>query len=129
MSRTDNHAPPWVKDRDPYRRREFRPEHDHWYSETYYDRDGRRWVATKRLTVPCDLDVFMTSKGSVWTRCRMVYAGSRNIYCGCRMCTGHDGRRLARKQERVAWRRYRANVLAITDRSDVDIPPLRGSAW
>lgn len=53
----------------------------------------------------------------------------RNLGCGCRLCTDHHGRRLKRRQERVAWRRLRAVLLATPDREDVDVPPLRGSAW
>lgn len=32
------------------------------------------------------------------------------------------------RQERAAWRTVRQRLLAVTDREDVDVPPLRGSA-
>jgi hypothetical protein len=52
----------------------------------------------------------------------------RNIGCGCGLCTGQPGRKLARKQERVTWRRVRQQALNLADRSDVDVSRLRGSA-
>jgi len=116
MSRTDTHAPAWVKERDPGWWYAFHEHHDH-------------------TGGACDLAEFLNQShdGSYrWApgRCRIDWHSiGRNHFCGCRMCTDHDGRRLARKQERVAWRSHRARILADVDRSDVDVPPLHGGAW
>jgi hypothetical protein len=60
---------------------------------------------------------------------QMALTSFRNIGCGCKMCTGQVGRKLAHRQERVAWRATARRLLAEVDREDVDVPPLRGSAW
>ncbi len=48
--------------------------------------------------------------------------------CGCKMCTGQPGRKLARKQERVQWRSVRQELLA-GGRDGYDVPAIRGNAW
>lgn len=57
----------------------------------------------------------------------------RNIGCGCAMCTGRHGRRLARRQERTAWRATARSLTAAAragERDDLDVPPPgRGGAW
>jgi hypothetical protein len=49
--------------------------------------------------------------------------------CGCPMCTERYTRRLAHKQERVAWRKVRQDLVKLQDHEDVDVGPIRGSAW
>lgn len=66
---------------------------------------------------------------AMWPVGEMALTSYRNLGCGCRMCTGHHGRKLARSQERVAWRSIRAQLLAAVDRADADVPPLKGRAW
>lgn len=93
MSRTDIHRPGWVKERDPHMRRVMLTEHRH--------QDG-----------PCDLDVWLKSKGwSHETRCYVRYIGSRNIYCGCRMCTMHDYVKIGNGKDRMRWRNDRQRLL------------------
>lgn len=60
---------------------------------------------------------------------RMELIPWRNIGCGCRMCTGYYGRKLARSRERVAWRSRRQVILAAVDRDEVDVPPLARPTW
>lgn len=86
MSRTDVHRPPLVQARDPHNRHLFVEFHDH---------------ATKAR---CDLDRYL-EEGWFRNACHLVYIGRRNIYCGCRMCTGHDDRRVERRRDRHSWRR------------------------
>lgn len=112
MSRSDKHTPHWVKARDAAWRPQFVEEHDH--------RNGR-----------CDLDVYMAGR-LPWApgRCRMTHRyDGRNHYCGCRLCTQQDGRKLARRQERVVWRSLRAEVLAAVDRGEVDVYMPRCDSW
>lgn len=102
--------PYWVKESSPTWRHAFGADHDH-------------------RTGPCDLD---RHDPQHWqsTRCHINSRNiGRNIHCGCWMCTGNSGRRLARKQERVAWRSLRQMILADVGRADVDVPPIHGSAW
>lgn len=125
MSRTDVHAPAWVKEHDPAWRREMVADHNHTVSE-HWDPQLRRHLV--RRLVPCDLPKFLA--GANGTRCRMRYAGGRNVYCGCNLCTGQAGRRLARRQERVRWRSKRQELLAAgrEDLDVVDVPRFRGTA-
>lgn len=85
MAHTDVHRPPLVQQCDPHNRHLFAEFHDH--------RDGA-----------CTLDRY---RREGWFRgcCQIVYVGRRNIYCGCRMCTGHDDRKAQRHRERYGWRR------------------------
>lgn len=57
----------------------------------------------------------------------------RNIGCGCKLCTGQRGRKLARRQQRAAWRASARRLLAESRSgrwSDLDVPPpARGRAW
>lgn len=76
--------------------------------------------------VPCDLAEFLTANGWVTTHCRLRHVGHRNIGCGCDLCTGQHGRKLARRQERVQWRAARARLLADPD---TDVGTIRGKAW
>jgi hypothetical protein len=110
MSRTDVHRPAWVQERDPELRHLFVEYHDH--------RAGR-----------CDLDVYLSTPGWVRTTCSVRYVGGRNIYCGCHLCTGQPGRRLAHRQERTRWRADRQRLLAARaeDRDGLDVAPF--PAW
>jgi len=126
MSRTDVHAPWWVITRDPAWRGEMHESHDHLHRKATYDRGAGRWTVHEAWLLPCDFADYLAGRDD--TRCR-YQVGSGRHWCGCRMCTDHHGRRLKRRQERVAWRRLRAVLLATPDREDVDVPPLRGSAW
>jgi hypothetical protein len=92
MSRTDVHRPACVQASDPYLRREYREEHDH-------------------RSAPCDLDVFLATRGWAPTHCYLNFCGGRNPYCGCPMCTGRYDRKRARRKERAAWRKVRRQVL------------------
>lgn len=133
MSRTDVHAPYRVKARDPGWRDHFTEHHNHAQRVTGATREPGpppRWVHRYEIVVRCDLADFLA--GVEDTACSMGYVGRRrNIFCGCRLCTGADGRRLARRQERVRWRSARAALLAAlpAERGDVDVPPIRGKAW
>lgn len=53
----------------------------------------------------------------------------RNLFCGCRMCTGHHERRAAHRSERVEWRRWRAQLLAAQDRDTLDVPGSLRPRW
>jgi hypothetical protein len=113
MSRTYHHRPWRIQLIDPDDPSTIVEDHDH--------RHGT-----------CDLaDLITNLKAGTWkrTNCRLRYIGSRNLGCGCSLCTGQAGRRLANRQVRVAWRTHRANALALIDRDGLDIPPLRGNAW
>jgi hypothetical protein len=115
MSRTDVHAPWWVKERDPGWRGHFAEDHDH-------------------STGPCDL-ARRVAAGRNWvrTRCSIVLVNRRrNIGCGCPLCTGQAGRKRGRRQERTALRAAaRAAVKASrADQNEVDIAPARRiTAW
>lgn len=112
MSRTDVHRPAWVKERDPAMRSQFRAHHNH-------------------ATGPCDLDAHMAAKGWTRTRCYPTYIGGRNIYCGCKMCTGQPWRKLAHRKDRVRWRASRCELMqaSVADRDIIDVAPVCGSAW
>lgn len=87
MSRTDVHAPDWVKQRDPGWRAHYRAGHDHSHG-------------------PCDLHFY--DGRALWaaTNCHLYLVSSdRNIHCGCRLCTGHDDRRADRRHDRHEARR------------------------
>jgi hypothetical protein len=121
MSRTDVHAPYWVKERDPAWRRVFMPAHRHTICE-HYDREGGHWLV--RREVPCDLADFLA--GSRTTHCGMVYVGGRNICCGCRLCTEQMWQKQDHRSERGRWRSIRQSLLRVPaeDRDDMDVPPL-----
>jgi hypothetical protein len=113
MSRTDVHAPAWVKDRDPAWRREYREEHDH---------DNG----------VCNLAAWVADRNTPYAgTCHLTYVGGRNIYCGCSMCTGQIGRKFSRRRERARWLIVRQRLLAAApgDRGDVDTHVPDGSAW
>jgi hypothetical protein len=118
MSRTDVHAPAWVKEHDPAWRHHFEPVHVHTVQE-HWDAQQQRWLV--RREVPCDLADFRT--GARNTRCRLRPVGGRNIYCGCRNCTGYYGRRWSRRRERAAWRAAQREALrtAPEDRDAIDV--------
>lgn len=112
MSRTDVHAPPRVKIFDPGWRAYFREHHDH--------RDGI-----------CDLAEFVAAKRWVDTRCQIWLAyADRNIFCGCRICTGHHWRKASHRQQRTALRAALRGVVKTSpaDREGIDIPP-PGRDW
>jgi hypothetical protein len=121
MSRTDLHAPYWVKERDPAWRRVFVPAHRHVVCE-HYDEEAGHWLL--RREVPCDLAEFLA--GTRTTRCRMMYVGGRNICCGCRLYTGQMWRKQDRRSARGRWRAIRQSLLRVAaeDRDDMDVPPL-----
>lgn len=82
MSRTDVHAPGWVKQRDPLWRDHFQERHNH-------ERG------------PCDLELSLTARDWIRTRCYIAWRWrGRRIYCGCRMCTEQIGRRISNRRER-----------------------------
>lgn len=95
MSRTDVHAPNWVKARTPEWGRYFEDFHNH-------------------ATGPCDLAESLAA-GRVFTRTRcnrwMVNRG-RNISCSCVCCSGQLERKYHRRQERAQWRVARQLLLA-----------------
>jgi hypothetical protein len=115
MSRTDVHAPWWVKERDPLWRDHFVEHHDH-------------------STSVCDLAAYLAA-GNTWTSttCYITWTPRRrNIGCGCRMCTGQHGRKLGRRQQRTAWRAMSRDAVKTSpaDRDGLDIaPPGRFTAW
>jgi hypothetical protein len=109
MSRTDVHAPNWVKERDPAWRNVFKEYHDH-------------------RTGPCDIEKFRASKGSFWwrprlfTRCSTTFTScGRNIFCGCGMCTNQTGRRTQIKSSRVMWNKAKRLVEKTTREDLLDI--------
>ncbi len=92
MSHTHVHTPGWVKMRQPAWRSYVVERHHH---------------PDQRAEVFCDLAEHVAA-GREWvdTQCVLVLAPQgRNIWCGCRMCTGHHDRRAARRRERYAGRR------------------------
>lgn len=110
MSRTDVHRPIRVMQHDPYVR--------HWFADFHHHTDGL-----------CDLDKFLASPHWIRTNCyRQLWTQAPNV-CGCEMCTGQTGRKLARRQERTRWRTIRQALLATVDLDDVDVPPIRGKGW
>lgn len=127
MSRTDIHRPGWVKERDPHLRQQHRVEHDHWHRD-HWDPELKRYLV--RLSVPCDLHLAHAGPGWTWTRCRYTYVGQQH-QCGCKQCTGQDGRKVARRQERARWRAARQRALAEHrgGHRDIDIAPIRRKAW
>ncbi len=86
MSRTHVHLPYRVKVRHAAWRGHFTERHDH-------------------STGPCDLGRFDPADWQA-TRCHidLLYRG-RNVCCGCRLCTGHDDRRVERRRDRHGARR------------------------
>jgi hypothetical protein len=82
MSRTDVHAPDWVKHKDPLWRRYFEEVHRH---ERGF----------------CDLDQLLASRYWIRTNCYMnIHWQGRQIHCGCKMCTNQIGRKLSNRRER-----------------------------
>jgi hypothetical protein len=140
MSRTDTHRPWWVLERDPLMRRDFTVYHDHWLDEYYpctheprcaprrFERTPRHLV---RRAAPCDLDQRLTGDPSIRTRCGLNPSGTRR-FCSCPMCGQQSARKLGRRQERVWWRRTRANLLAVAATGDgdaLDVAPFHPKAW
>lgn len=87
VSRTDVHRPGWVKEQDPTLRHLFAEDHNH-------------------TNGGCDLAARQAEPLLPWgaTSCHMRYVGWRNIYCGCRLCTGHHWRKQQHSRERAASR-------------------------
>lgn len=112
MSRTFVHAPAWVKDRDRGWQRWYREVHHH-VARTYWVKDRSGWVLRVEPFTGCDLVAFYAGQRD--TFCRTVYTGGRNIYCGCRLCTGADWARVGRRRQRHTWRRDRARMLHTQD--------------
>lgn len=111
MSRTDVHAPNWVKERDPLWRDQFKEVHNHGWlsdgSEKHVDEDGyTSYKRTWRKVERCELDIYLSARQWVRTACYVTLApGCRNICCGCNMCTGQTFRKLSRKVDRLQTRR------------------------
>lgn len=128
MSRTDVHAPGWVKERDPaWWRTHFAERHRH--VRQFWDPQTQRWSVQR--AVDCDLDRFLAGERD--TNCSMRLTGApTNISCGCRICTGHDERKRARRRERAAWRAAARTMLATgcADPGSVDVStPYRRCRW
>jgi hypothetical protein len=121
MSRTDAHRPYWVQERDPYLRRDFIPEHRHWFVANW-DRDSHHWRI--RRSVPCDLAEHLTGPGGMNNRCILYPSGRRN-FCSCELCGQQSARRYGHRRERTWWRSTRQLLLATVDRDDADVPPFR----
>lgn len=85
MSRTDVHRPPFVQESDPHNRHLFAEVHDH--------RNGA-----------CTLGRYLR-EGWFPGCCHVQYRGSRNIYCGCAMCTQQVWHRQERRRQRHTWKR------------------------
>jgi hypothetical protein len=113
MSRTDVHRPPWVQVQDKLLHRHMSIAHHHWERDCY-DSELREWLVER--TAPCDVD---TPGG----RCERWPRG-RNLFCGCRMCTGQPSRRRARRRDRTVLRTQLRTAVktAPADREDIDIP-------
>lgn len=125
MSRTDNHRPFRVKQRDPTLRHLFTPYHEHWVREDW-DKEAKRYLMQR--SVPCDLDAIVTGKTWKPTNCRL-WPVHRMCTCRTEGCSGQRRRRQSRRQERHQWRGTSRAILAQLDRSEVDVPPIRGKAW
>lgn len=112
MSRTDVHAPYWVKLRDPGWASYFTDEHRHQTGE-------------------CTLEAFLADPHlTYWQGCyRNIVSQDSNVHCGCRMCTNQHGRRNARRADRVELRRQLRTAVqtAAADRDNIDVPPSTAS--
>lgn len=127
MSRTDVHAPYWVKLRDPGWSRHFVEEHRH--ERCRCDVEGH--LDEDRC---CDLEEFLAEPHlTYWQGCyRDFVSFGVNVWCGCRMCTNQLGRRHTRRAERVVVRaRLRAAVkTTAADRDSIDVPrPAVARKW
>jgi hypothetical protein len=111
MSRTDVHAPAWVKERDPAWRSHYTEDHNHsWHSvghEKVLSEDGHpTWKTIWKKVERCDLDEYLAANSWVRTACQIrLISRGRNIDCGCNMCTGQIHRRLGRRAERQTTKR------------------------
>lgn len=111
MSRTDVHAPSWVKERDPAWRANYTEVHNHHQHivghEKHTDAEGHTsYRAIYQRVEECQLPVFLAAHKWVRTSCYISYVHTgRNIHCGCHLCTGHQGRRLANRVDRQRARR------------------------
>lgn len=131
MSRTDVHAPDWVKERDPLWRANYVEDHNHsWYvtgHEKVTDSAGVvRWVSIWKRVERCDLDVYLEDTNHrVRTACsvRFVYTGQR--HCGCKMCTGQISRRLDRRSERRRAKR----LIKVGRWEEVSFPDRSRLSW
>src|SRR5689334_10105567 len=111
MSRTDVHAPEWVKERDPLWRDQYKEVHNHgWHttgSQKHVDEDG--YVSYRpigRRVERCELEDYLAAREWVRTACYITLRpGCRNICCGCQMCTGQFYRKLSRKADRSRTKR------------------------
>ncbi len=119
MSRTDVHAPAWVKERDPLWRAHYVEDHNHAQYVIGHEKrnteDGHTYYASIwKMVERCDLDEYLAARGWARTAChiRMINAG-RNVGCGCRMCTGQTWRKFGNRTER-----YTTKKLLRADRWD-----------
>lgn len=113
MSRTDVHAPGWVKERDPLWRANHREHHNHHQyvigHEKVKTEDGHTkykpiWKKVER----CDLDDYLALRGWSYTRtaCSIQFwSNGRNVHCGCNLCTNFIGRRHDRRVGRQKAKR------------------------
>lgn len=91
MSRTDVHAPYWVKKLQP----EWRAFFVEWHNHTKHD---------------CNFSI----KNENYRDCLLGSVNrGKNIFCGCSMCTGQVWRRLSNRSER-----YKAKRLLLDQRWD-----------
>ncbi len=107
MSRTDVHAPNWVKQKDPLWRDHFQEIHDH--------SDG-----------VCNLNEYLNQM--IWSqaKCYITFRWQgRQIHCGCGMCTDRDGRRLKRRWDRREVKRGLRNG----DWDNLDVEVRRDIYW
>lgn len=111
MSRTDVHAPAWVKERDPAWRTHYTEDHNHsWHSvghEKITTPDGHTTYKTIWKKVErCDLDEYLAANSWVRTACQIrLISRGRNIDCGCHLCTGQIYRRLGNRSDRQKAKR------------------------
>ncbi|MFF4893436.1 hypothetical protein [Micromonospora chersina] len=112
MARTDVHRPERVQQLDPHLR--------YWFTDIH-----------RRGSGPCDLDEYLASPAWNRTRCYRKPSAQAPNLCGCQLCTFQSHRKLANRQERVAWRSIRRQLLPEHrgDERDLDVPPIRGKAW
>lgn len=106
MSRTDVHAPAWVKQRDPLWRSHYVESHNHaWYSvghEKVTSEGGYpTWRTIWEKVERCDLDDYLAATGWIRTACQIrLRSFGRNIDCGCHLCTDHFWHRLSNRASR-----------------------------
>jgi len=106
MSRTDKQSPYWVKLLDPAWRHVFYEVHNH----------------EKK---PCNITE-VDYRGRIdYNRCYLNSKSiGKNIHCGCKMCSGQDGRRQERRGER-----HLAKKILLSGKWEDGIPKYTGGRW